>query len=80
MEHNPKDYTHEDWYTWYVPEEFGAELFNKNLLRKNTPNEKIIKAVKRLPEDYPYCVEHVVARECQPSMAWNPLYKGHPSN
>ena len=80
MERNPKDFTHVDWYIWYVAQELGEELFEQDLKHKPSPRQTSIKTVVKSTEDCPYSVEHAVVLKCQPSMACNPLYKAPPSN
>ena len=47
MVHNARDYTYQQWYMWYVQDEFGAALFDQELKNKTMPSDILVQQVAK---------------------------------
>ena len=41
MQFNPQRFTRQQWYIWYVQDEFGADLFEQELRDKPMPSDTV---------------------------------------
>ena len=60
MGRNARNYSHQQWYTWYAQDEYGADLFDQELKLKPLPSDNVIQDVAKFSEEYPsVCVREL---------------------
>ena len=74
MKLNPKGFSYQQWYVWYVQDEFGADLFDFELKNKPMSTDTVSQKVAMFPDSYPFSEENAVVIQRMPRMAFNPLF------